>query len=146
MTENTEKLTIVQDNVELRILHPQGREFLRIGADGTITISGDIYEAARAFWEVVRTITPSPYKFVVRDEGRRRMTSTTFAAASSITIWTFQVEWKGKPVLMVYDGCCGPRCNVGEHDLEKWYCEDPQDAVLWCTKCDSYGRLLAHDY
>ena len=82
------------------------------------------------------------------------MITTIFADTPNRTIQTFQVEWKGKLVLMVSSGCCGPVCQPGEHELEEWSCGDLQDAVaqtgqpfedvmfrLWCLKCDSYGVL-----
>ena len=69
------------------------------------------------------------------------MTTTIFADTSSRTVRVFWVEWKGKSVLMVYDGCCGPMCPNGEHQLVEWACDGEMDAILWCEKCDSYGDL-----
>ena len=70
------------------------------------------------------------------------MTTSISTDTSSSTQWVFQVEWKGKLVLMVGSGCCGTQCLPGEHELMEWQCGESQDAVLWCVKCDSYGELL----
>ena len=50
------------------VINTENREFLRITHDRRVIIEGDIYEAGKAFWDLVKQMTPPGYKLEVSDK------------------------------------------------------------------------------
>ena len=48
--------------------HDRGREMFRIYPDGRVVLSAEWYEAARGFWDIVKTMAPQGYSLEVKKE------------------------------------------------------------------------------
>ena len=58
-----------RDKVKTFVFHDKANhEAFRIHADGKVVLSAEWYEAASAFWDIVKTMAPQGYSLEVKKE------------------------------------------------------------------------------